>query len=355
MRERILFIMNNVDLVTKFEKIFKRVTASPQIHEAVLLIENTDASFTFSSEYGGKSVDSPLLMASITKLFAAACILILREQGKLSFNDKLTEYFDNSILDGLHIYKGKEYSGEITIYDLIFQTSGLPDVYEETSNNLRNRLINEDAYIGFEQLIADSKELKTHFAPQIRKRAYYADVNFDILGEIIEKITGLPLEQVYKDFIFEPLGLTHTYLPISESDFAPNIYYKDKSIHRPKFIMCSRASGGCISTAHELMLFLKAFFGGRLFDKAVLNTPGYRKMQMTMSPMRYGCGHMQILLDGVTTLFQGKGELVGHSGSTGSFAFYYPLKDLFFVGDVNQMANPAIPVRLAMQLAMNVK
>jgi hypothetical protein len=44
--------------------------------------------------------------------------------------------------------------------------------------------------------------------------------------------------------------------------------------------------------------------------------------------------------------------LIGHSGSTGSFAFYYPYKDLFFVGDVNQMSNPALPIRLVIKLAM---
>lgn len=51
----------------------------------------------------------------------------------------------------------------------------------------------------------------------------------------------------------------------------------------------------------------------------------------------------------------GKGELIGHTGSTGSFAFYYPLKDLFIVGDVNQMANPALPIRLIIKLAMMIK
>lgn len=75
MIEGIFIIMNNNDLIAKFEKIFKKVTDSSQIHEAVLLAENADASFTFSSEYEGKSVDSLLLMASITKLFAAICIL----------------------------------------------------------------------------------------------------------------------------------------------------------------------------------------------------------------------------------------------------------------------------------------
>lgn len=54
-------------------------------------------------------------------------------------------------------------------------------------------------------------------------------------------------------------------------------------------------------------------------------------------------------------MFIGKGELIGHSGSTGSFAFYYPEKEMFLVGDLNQMAKPSLPVRTAIQLAMSLR
>ncbi|MNC77923.1 hypothetical protein D3C75_1300130 [compost metagenome] len=64
---------------------------------------------------------------------------------------------------------------------------------------------------------------------------------------------------------------------------------------------------------------------------------------------------MRIPLNGISSFFMGKGELIGHTGSTGSFAFYYPDKDLYLVGDVNQLASPAMPVRMAMQVAMSIK
>lgn len=104
------------------------------------------------------------------------------------------------------------------------------------------------------------------------------------------------------------------------------------------------------------MVFLKAFFGGKLFNTdIILDASQYRSMQLSMRPLRYGCGHMQIPLGGMATAFQGQGALLGHCGSTGSFAFYHPAKELFFVGDVNQMANPALPVRLAIQLAISIR
>jgi CubicO group peptidase (beta-lactamase class C family) len=338
------------------DKIFNKKTNSKQIHEAILYIENSSGNFSHSKGYGGKELDSPLLMASITKLFTTACILSLWEKGSLSLEDKLTKYFDDDTLSGLHIYKGNEYSFELTISDLLFQTSGLPDAFE--SGNISNiyDTIKRDVFSTFEEGLASTKKQKPHFAPRTKKKAYYSNINFDILGEIIIKIIKLPLEEIYKQFIFEPLGLKKTYLPISDNDFVPKVYYKDELIYSPKIIMSSRASGGCITTARELMIFIKAFFNGVLFDKDIFyELSNYSKLQTSKGPINYGGGYMQIPLEGVTTLFMGKGELLGHSGSTGSFAFYYPNKDLFIVGDMNQMANPALPIRLIIQLAMMIK
>lgn len=343
----------------KVDKIFARATKSEIINEAVLFIESTNKDFSYHVEYGKKELNSPLLMASITKLFTTTCILALLAQGKLSLDDKLTKYFDKSVLTGLHIYEGKEYSFDLTISDLLFQVSGLPDSFEDGSksatNSIMNAIIYKDEYLTFDATLAETKSQKPRFIPRAPSKAYYANINFDILGEILEKITQCSLSDVYHQIIFQPLNLKKTYLPTSESDFIPNVYYKDKSLHRPQLIMSCRASGGCVSTAQELMVFIKAFWNGKFFDKDIFNVLSvYRKLQASKGPINYGGGYMQIPLDSATTLFMGKGELLGHSGTTGSFAFYYPTKDLYIVGDLNQMANPALPIRLVMRLAMSI-
>ncbi|OZU87023.1 hypothetical protein CIL03_18970 [Virgibacillus indicus] len=340
----------------KIKKVFEKFTKNKQIHESVLLIENSGGDFSYHLEYGGKKTDTPILTASITKLFTSTCILILREQEKLSLDDKIAKYFEEDTLSSLHIYKGREYSMDLTLSNLLFHTSGLTDAIEEGSNKAKKRAIYKDRQMSFDETITKTKQLKPHFEPDMGKRAHYANVNFDILGKVIEIVTNSTLEDVYKQFIFDPLGLKNTYLPIDEDDFVPNVYYKDTSFYIPKTIRSIRASGGCISTARELMIFIKAFFGGRLFNKTIFHELGVNnKLQAAMSPIHYGAGYMKIPLGGLVTLFMGKGELLGHSGSTGSFAFYYPASDLFFVGDVNQMANPALPVRLVMRLAMSIR
>ncbi|MEK4288997.1 serine hydrolase domain-containing protein [Paenibacillus sp. FSL P4-0502] len=340
----------------KIEQAFKKTISSRHIHEGVLYIENTDGDYSYNIGYGEKNIDSPLLMASITKLFTTTCILALQERGKLSLDDKVTQYFDNAVLSGLHVFGGNDYSFDLTISDLLFQVSGLPDVFEEGKENDKRRAIKEDYYITFEEQIALIKKLKPHFMPRTKRKAYYADINFDLLGEIIEKVEQSTLAEVYKRFIFDPLSLVSTYLPEGDNDFVPNIFYQNKSINRSKFIRSSRASGGCITTARELMIFMKAFFGGELFNKVIFEKlTASNKLQASMGPIFYGSGYMRIPLDGLITLFMGKGELMGHSGSTGSFAFFYPVKDLFMVGDLNQMGNAALPIRLSMKLAMMTK
>lgn len=340
----------------KINKVFGRFTKNKYIHEAVLLIENTNGDFSYQQDYGSKSIDTPFLMASITKLLTTTCILILKEQGKLSLDDKLTKYFPENTLRNLHIYKGKEYSMELTLSHLLFQTSGLPDISTEGRNHTIKSAIHKDMLINFDEILTMTKQLKPHFAPYLRKRAYYADINFDMLGKIIETVTQSTLEDVFKQFIFDPLELKNTYLPNKDDDFVPNIYHKDRALYRPKFIRSCRASGGGISTARDLMIFIKAFFGGKLFKKSTLHKlDEINKLQISMYPIHYGAGFMNVPLSGLATLFMGKGELIGHSGSTGSFAFYFPKDDLFFVGDVNQIANPALPIRLAMRLAISTK
>ena len=344
---------------TSIEKAFNAATKPARIKEAVLFVENTKGDFSECRGYGGRDIHSPMTMASITKLLTTACILKLCEQKRLSLEDKINRYFDKELLSGIHVLNGQDYSQCLTIADLLFQTSGLPDSFESGNyyaSALMKAVIHEDTALTFEQVIAETKALKPRFAPNTGNKAFYANINFDLLGEILEKATGLPLSELYKQMVFKPLGLDKTYLPVSEADFVPHIFYKSQRLERPNLIASCRASGGCVTTTKDLMVFSRGFWAGALFDKRVFERlTRYKKLQSNKGPIWYGGGYMRIPLEGPTTMFMGKGELLGHSGSTGSFAFYYPWKDLHIVGDLVQFANPALPIRLTMRLAMFIK
>ncbi len=339
--------------VKSYEDLFDKYIRTKKIFESVVLINNGTGETMFSKAYGEKTIDSPIVAASITKMFTAACIFTLIQQGyNITLNDSLLDFYEPAYLRGLHVYKGKDYSCELKISDLLYQTSGLADIYEEGKDNIKRQAIISDTFITFEKNIALTKEREAHFPPNYKANAHYADINYNILGDIIEKVTKCSLESVFEQYIFSKINMSEIYLPVSEKEYIPMVYYGDKQLYRPQFIMCSKASGGCITTTRDLMIFIQAFFRGELFDKKMLDSKQYRKLQLSMCPIYYGSGYMRVKMGGVSTSFLGQGDLIGHSGSTGSFAFYYPNKELFFVGDFNQMKYPTLPIRFVMQLAM---
>jgi CubicO group peptidase (beta-lactamase class C family) len=78
---------------------------------------------------GNLNPASSFFIASTTKLYLTAVILNYRSRGILALEDTLGKYVSPSLLKGLHVFQGKEYSHEITIRHLLAHTSGLPDYF----------------------------------------------------------------------------------------------------------------------------------------------------------------------------------------------------------------------------------
>jgi len=330
--------MDNAQII---EKVFHKATSTKDIYEAVILAESKKGDFSVDFGHGGRDINSPMFTASVGKLFVTTCIMILEGRGKLSLDDLISKYITKPAL-----------SSKLTISHLLFQTSGIPDWL--AGGRDKKVFVEGDLLLSFEEKLASIKDDKSHF--NIGEKTHYSDTNFCILGKVIENITEKPLATVCDEWIFKPLGLSKTYLPTSKDNFVTNIYHKENSLHRPNAMISASGSGDGMTTARELMVFLKAFFGGTFFPKSNFkDLTKYGKLQITMGGAWYGGGFMRIPLGVARTLFMGKGELLGHTGATGSFAFYYPHKDLFFVGDFNQAARPGLPIMAAVSLATKLK
>ena len=139
---------------SSIEKRFDSVVAGRNIYEAVLFVENTAGDFSESYGYGGRDIDSPLFTASITKTFTTACVLKLYEDGLLTLDNKISLYIDD-VLSGLHIYKGVEYSFDLTVSDLLFQTSGLPDAFDNIASDI---IENGDRLVPFDEFVTEIKK-----------------------------------------------------------------------------------------------------------------------------------------------------------------------------------------------------
>lgn len=90
------------------------------------------------------------------------------------------------------------------------------------------------------------------------------------------------------------------------------------------------------------------YFEGELFAPAhFARTQDWNAL---FFPMQYGYGLMRFKLPRWTTLFRDTPELIGHSGSTGSFAFYAPREQIYLARTFNQLDKPSRPFNVMLRV-----
>lgn len=306
------------------------------------------------------TIDTPFFVASTTKLFTTAIIMKLHENGVINLDESISAYLPPELINGIHVYKGTDYSKNLKVYHLITMTSGLPDYFDDKPKG-GHSVFDElkqgnDRLLNVRQMMDITRTLTPKFAPD--KSAFYSDTNFQLLGAIIEAVTGKSIYQAYDEFILSPLGLRHTYLyNCNQPHHDPHpILFLDKGqpLNIPNFMTSSTVDGGIVSTAPELQVFLQAFFGGQLFDKALLPRMTARWNRIFF-PFQYGYGVMRFKLSRIFNLFRQTPEFIGHSGVSGAFAFYLPERELYFVGTTNQISSPRQSFMLLTELNNLVK
>lgn len=296
-------------------------------------------------------------IASTTKLFTSAIIFNLIDNNKLNLEDKITKYLDDKILKKLHVYKGREYTQDITIKHLLSHTSGLPDYFQDKDENgesLEKKLMQgKDTKWSFEEAIEISKKIKPHFAPGTKNKAHYSDANFQLLGKIIEVITKKSYSENCKEIIINPLQLNHTYLfPENKTNTPIDLYYKNNPLQIPKAMESFGADGGIVSNSVDMLIFIQAFFTGKIFPEKYIKE--MQKWNKIFFPMQSGIG---IHLFKLPWIFNPTGAVpyfIGHSGLSGALAYYAPKENLFIVGTVNQVAHPDLSFKTMIKLSLKV-
>jgi len=333
------------------------VEKDTSVRNCVLSVLKGDGSLSWSGAAGvarqdgqvPMTKDTPIHIASIIKLYTATIIMRLYEKGALSLDDPMSRYLPEDFIKGIHVYKGKDYSQEITIKQLLSHTSGIADYYTEKpkgGKSVFEMLLEEPERTWRENETIEwaRDKLEPNFPPGTD--ASYSDTNFDLLGKIIEAITGQPLHTVYEDFIFRSLGLTHTWLiersapqiPIPPAD----VFYKNRNITNIR--SNSAYWPYMVSTAEEMIIFLKALNEGRIVNKDTLKLMhDWHKLQF---PLQYGYGTMYFKLPPIMTKVTKVSPLWGHSGSTGSFLYYSEDLNFYMAGTINQVDSKIKPFRL---------
>lgn len=131
-------------------------------------------------------------IASLSKTFVATGIMQLVEKGLLKLDDTIIKY--------LPYFKFKSDSYEtLTIRELLTHTTGLPDLAESELNSIQYIDNSFEEYINS---FSNSESLMNK-----RGIVCYNDLNFDILGHLISKISGMPFESYIKENILKPINM----------------------------------------------------------------------------------------------------------------------------------------------------
>jgi len=336
------------DAQVKTENLFQKELKKKDVHNAFFAVyspkHNIEWNFAGGHFQNGEEVstDNPFYTASIGKTFTATAISVLMEQGRLSFQDKISQYLPDSIVDNLHVFEGKDYSREITIEQLLQHTSGLPDYFEDEtidgSPNMMQQIFTDTAkfWKPVETICFMKENMQPLFPPGTG--FHYTDTEYVLLGLIIEQVSEMKLHDFFKVHFFGPFEMKHSYMflrsaPLEKTERLSESYVDDFKASSMTSLSADWAGGGLVSTSNDLVRFLHALFNEEIISKQTL-----AQMQNWIPEtrgMEYGFGLRKIEFK---KLFPTLPDLtvIGHSGSTGSFMFYCPELDVYLAGTLNQ-------------------
>lgn len=327
--------------ISQIETLFrKQVRKDKKIKNAYLLVHSNKTGLHLNiakgpGENGEPNPNQPVYMASVGKLFTSVMIAILHEKGELSFDDRIYQYLDSELMDGLHVYKEKDYSREIQIRHLLNQTSGLPDNFYPLFDKL---LADHNFDIGPREAVEWAKKnLKPQAEPG--KKSYYTDTNYHLLGLIIEQVCGMPFHAVLKTLIFDPLNMKHSYMlnysePEQEQEYKEaGFYYNQIRLNEIKgFAGLDYSGGGVVAPMEDLLLFMKTLTGHQLISENTFNIMISDKARLYPG-WDYGYGIWQVRP--VPILLPSKYKSWGVLGATGAFMYYHPELEAYFIGSFN--------------------
>lgn len=257
-------------------------------------------------------------VASLTKVVGTATsIMILEEQGKLSVTDKLTNYFPE--------FNTPE-KADLTIEDLMRHRSGFKPGTHSISGE------------SYTDLISRIAGTKLQYKP--RAGVVYSDLNFILLGDIVQKVSGLSLHEFTHTHIFAPLKMENTGYFVSEekkSSCAPTLVNRFCVPHDPtafNYYPNNLGHAGLFSTAEDIGKFARMYLNnGSLDGVRILKEETVKKMTVLPKDELRGLGWD--LLSPYAAPPRGeiyaKGISYGHTGYTGTSLWIDPKSGSYYV------------------------
>ena len=216
---------------------------------------------------------TPFHLASISKTFTGMEILRLWEQGRLSLNDSLQQYFPQLPYHG------------ISIRMLLDHRSGLPNYlyFMDTIWDKKKKATNEDVlnFMVVHQPRADASPDRVY---------HYCNTNYILLAMIVEKVTRQPFPQFMKDSVFTPLGMNNTYIfsSVDTINYIPT--YAGNRPYPMDHLDCTYGDKNVYSTVRDLLQWDKALYEHNFVSRTATDSAFAPRSYERPSMHNYGLG-----------------------------------------------------------------
>ena len=291
---------------------------------SVAIVE--DDELVYTSGFGSRELETnapatPQTLygvASCTKSFAGLSLLMLEERGDLSIDDPVTDHLDDVTIEGPE--------GPLTLHDLLTHSSGLPSL--AVSTVLLYRLTGVEEYgipLGdredFHRLLNRAED---EIAGPPGERFMYCNAGYNLLGEVVEAVSGTPFDEFVTSEILRPLGM-------ERSTFDPDAFEADDDAFTPHALLdgdaqatpfphrpVSYPAGGLIASVEELTQYLRLQMNGGSVDGVeLISEDALARAHNGFQPRddgEYGYGWGRKELYGTT--------VISHGGSLGVSSSY---------------------------------
>ncbi|HUN83393.1 MAG TPA: serine hydrolase, partial [Terracidiphilus sp.] len=310
------------------DSIMEQAVAKGNIPGGVVLVGH-NGKVVYRKAFGWRSlvptrermtVDTIFDLASLTKCLATTTAMMqLMQEGKVRLNDPVAAYLPEFAQNG---------KAEITVRELMTHFSGLaPD------------LDLKEPWHGRKAAYEMAMQQRPQFPPGTR--FVYSDINFETLGFLVEKVSGMPLNEYASKYIFEPLGMQNTrFLPPASwiPRIAPTQYDENGKmlrgvVHDPTARRMGGVAGhaGLFSTADDMAIFAQELLSG----SKILSRLSIEKMTTPQQPA--SAASLRGLGWDIDSPFStNRGVLLpvgsyGHTGFTGTSLWIDPVTDTYII------------------------
>jgi len=261
-----IFYQRHISIMDSVMQIYRR---SYRFNGAVMIAEKGRMIYNKTFGYADIGEDELLTpehsfqLASVSKQFTAAAIMILAEDGKLRISDKVIDYFPDFPYP------------EVTIEHLLHHTGGLPNYMWMYENRWDSTTIipHNDTLMS---MLAVNR-LGRYF--RAGRKHDYSNTGYAVLACIVEKTSGLDFEAFLKEEIFDPLGMNHSFAWAQGKDDPPNktipgYYRRGRRFYRVQPTLHDGILGdkGVFSNGEDMFKWDQSLANRTLISDSMLNT-----------------------------------------------------------------------------------